>query len=151
MPQSINRIQILGHIGGDLELKATQTGIAVLNFNVATTESYKDQNGQWQNKTEWHNCQAWEYIASKIAEDYQKGSKIFLEGKVRTNNYEKDGVKKSYSFIQVKDVYAIAKKNSIESESNNHYGVQNQPKSMQDQWDEQHKSNELGDDDDVPF
>ena len=87
----INSVILIGNLGKDPELKTTEGGLKVVQFSVATNESYKDKSGEWQNHTEWHNIVAWSQLAERIAEKLKKGDRVYLEGKLRTDKYEKDG------------------------------------------------------------
>lgn len=87
----LNKVQLIGNLGGDPEVKTTAKGKEMCTFNIATTEKWTDKNGDKQKRTEWHRVVLFSQLAA-VANDYlHKGSKIHLEGKIRTNSYEKDG------------------------------------------------------------
>ncbi len=94
MSRSLNKVQLIGNLGKDPELKYTPSGVAVATFSIATSESWKDQEGNQQEKTEWHNIVAWRKLAEICGEYLKKGKKVYIEGKLQTRNYEKDGVKR---------------------------------------------------------
>ncbi|KAB2924909.1 MAG: single-stranded DNA-binding protein [Bacteroidetes bacterium] len=94
MSRSLNKVQLIGNLGKDPELKYTPSGVAVATFSVATSESWKDQEGNQQEKTEWHNVVAWRKLAEIVGEYLKKGKKVYIEGKLQTRSYEKDGVKR---------------------------------------------------------
>ncbi len=94
MSRSLNKVQLIGNLGKDPELKYTPSGVAVATFSIATSESWKDQEGNQQEKTEWHNIVAWRKLAEICGEYLKKGKKVYLEGKLQTRNYEKDGIKR---------------------------------------------------------
>jgi single-strand DNA-binding protein len=94
MSRSLNKVQLIGNLGKDPELKYTPSGVAVATFSIATSESWKDQDGNQQEKTEWHNIVAWRKLAEICGEYLKKGKKVYLEGKLQTRNYEKDGIKR---------------------------------------------------------
>ncbi len=94
MSRSLNKVQLIGNLGKDPELKYTPSGVAVATFSIATSESWKDQEGNQQEKTEWHNIVAWRKLAEICGEYLKKGKKVYLEGKIQTRNYEKDGIKR---------------------------------------------------------
>jgi len=97
----INKVILIGNLGKDPEVRYLPTGSAVANFSVATTESYKDKSGNRVDQTEWHNCEVWEGQA-KIAEQYlKKGMKVYIEGKIKTDSWEDNGVKKYATKIRV--------------------------------------------------
>ncbi len=107
---SVNKATIIGNIGQDIELKKTQGGVSFINFSVATTEKFKDKQGQQQEQTEWHNISAWNRQAEVIAQYCQKGSSIYIEGKLKTESYEKDGQKKYSTKIIVREFQFIGSK-----------------------------------------
>ncbi len=88
----INRVTLLGRVGKDPEVRAIPSGINVANFSIATTETWKDKDGTKQEKTEWHNCQAWRGLADVIGKYAKKGDLIYVEGKIQSRKYDKDGV-----------------------------------------------------------
>lgn len=94
MSRSLNKVQLIGNLGKDPELKYTPSGVAVATFSIATSESWKDQEGNQQEKTEWHNIVAWRKLAEIVGEYLKKGKKVYIEGKIQTRSYDKDGVKR---------------------------------------------------------
>ena len=88
----VNKVILVGNLGKDPEVRHLENGATVANFPIATTESYKDRNGNRQEQTEWHNVVLWRGLA-EVAEKYvKKGDMIYVEGKLRTRSWEKDGV-----------------------------------------------------------
>lgn len=89
----VNKAIIVGRLGKDPEVRHLESGAAVANFPVATSESYKDRNtGERKEITEWHNVVLWRGLA-EVAEKYlKKGEMVYVEGKLRTRSWEKDGV-----------------------------------------------------------
>jgi len=96
MSGSLNKVMLIGNLGRDPELKATPSGQSVARFSVATTETWKNQSGEKQSKTEWHNIVVWGKQA-EIAEKYlRKGKQILVEGRIQYREYTgQDGVKKT--------------------------------------------------------
>jgi single-strand DNA-binding protein len=92
MARSLNRATILGNVGKDPELRTTQSGISVCRLNVATSDSYKGKNGEWQETTEWHSIVLWGDLADRYSKNIKKGSKVYIEGRIQTRSYEKDGI-----------------------------------------------------------
>lgn len=86
----LNKVTLIGHVGQDPELKQAN-GASVISFSLATNESYKDQNGTLVERTEWHRCTAWRKAAETLAAYVKKGSKLYVEGKLQTRKYDKDG------------------------------------------------------------
>lgn len=90
---ALNKVQLIGHLGRDPEIRYATSGDAVANFSVATTERWKDKNTQEQKeKTEWHRITVWGRLAEVVGQYLKKGSKVYVEGKLQTRQYEKDGV-----------------------------------------------------------
>jgi single-strand DNA-binding protein len=96
MAYSLNRAQLIGNLGQDPELRSTPQGSSVCTLSIATTESYKDKaSGEWKETTEWHKVVLWDKLAESAAQYLKKGSKVFIEGKIKTRNYDdKDNVKR---------------------------------------------------------
>jgi single-strand DNA-binding protein len=89
----VNKVIIVGNLGKDPEVKAVgQTTVA--NFSLATSESYTDKSGQKQEKTEWHKIVAWGKLAELAGQYLKKGRQVYVEGKLQTREYEKDGQKR---------------------------------------------------------
>jgi single-strand DNA-binding protein len=92
---SVNKVIIIGTLGRDPEMRYLPNGNAVVSISLATDEGYKDKNtGQQVDKTEWHRVEAFGRLAEIIGEYLKKGSKCYVEGKLRTDEYEKDGIKR---------------------------------------------------------
>ncbi len=91
----INKVILVGNLGKDPEIRAVGTDRKVASFSLATTESYKNKNGERVDQTEWHNIVFWGPIADVIERYLRKGSQIYVEGKIRTRSYDdKDGIKR---------------------------------------------------------
>lgn len=84
----INKAIIVGNLGADPEIRYTQGGAPVATFNVATTERWKDQQGNQQESTEWHRIVAWRKLAEICGEYLHKGSKVYIEGKIQTRKWQ---------------------------------------------------------------
>ena len=95
MSRSLNKVQIIGNLGTDPEMRYTQDGRAVANFSVATSDSWNDKQGQRQERTEWHRVTMFGKIA-EIAQQYlRKGNKVYLEGQLQTDKYvDKQGIER---------------------------------------------------------
>lgn len=88
----INRVILVGNLGADPEVRHLESGIAVARLRLATTESYKDKSGQWQDRTEWHDIVAWRSLAERAETTLKKGMTIYVEGKLTHRSWEdKDG------------------------------------------------------------
>ena len=95
MAEGLNRVLLLGNLGADPELRMTNSGQAVLKMRLATSESYVDRNRQRQERTEWHNVVVWGKRAEALGKFLTKGTRLFVEGGLRTSSYEdRDGNKR---------------------------------------------------------
>ncbi len=91
---SLNKVMLIGNLGRDPEIRYTQSGSAVANFSIATTDRWTDKNGQLQERTEWHNIVLFDRLADLAQSYLKKGSQVFIEGKLQTRNWDdQQGVK----------------------------------------------------------
>jgi single-strand DNA-binding protein len=88
MARSLNKVMLIGNLGKDPELRYTTSGVAVATFSMATSESWKDQDGNMQERTEWHNIVAWRKLAEICGEWLKKGKKVYIEGRIQTRSYD---------------------------------------------------------------
>jgi single-strand DNA-binding protein len=92
---SVNKAILIGNLGADPELRYTPTGDAVASFSIATTEKFKDKDGNLRESTEWHNIVCWKRLAEIAHEYLKKGSPVYIEGAIKTRSYDdKNGIKK---------------------------------------------------------
>ncbi len=92
---SVNKVILVGNLGKDPEVRYTQTGSAVANFSIATSEQWNDREGKKQERTEWHNIVVWGKSAEHCGQYLSKGRQVFVEGSIRTRSYDdKTGVKR---------------------------------------------------------
>ena len=89
---SVNKVILVGNLGRDPEVRYMPNGEAVANFSIATTDSWKDKSGQKQEKTEWHNIVMYRRLAEIAGEYLKKGRPVYVEGRLQTRKWEKDGV-----------------------------------------------------------
>ncbi|MGO9835390.1 MAG: single-stranded DNA-binding protein [Polyangiaceae bacterium] len=94
MAEGLNRVMLLGNLGADPELRVTPGGQAVLKLRLATNESYVDRNNVRQERTEWHRVTVWGRRAEALGKILQKGDLLFIEGRLQTSSYEKNGEKR---------------------------------------------------------
>jgi single-strand DNA-binding protein len=105
MAEGLNRVMLLGNLGADPELRFTQSGQAVLNMRLATTESYLDRNKVRQERTDWHNVVLWGKRGEALAKFLTKGTTIFVEGGLRTSSYDdKEGNKRYKTEIHATNI-----------------------------------------------
>jgi len=109
MAKSVNKVILLGNVGKDPEIRATPSGMTVANFSIATTDRVKGQDGQYMDKTEWHNLVAFKRTAEIIRDYVKKGNKLYVEGRLTTRSWDdKDTGKKVYrTEIVVNDLVLI--------------------------------------------
>ena len=86
--KSLNRVTLIGNLGKDPEVKFTPSGTPVAKIALATNERFKDKNGEWQDRTEWHNIVLWERLAEVAGEYLKKGGKVYIEGRIRTESWD---------------------------------------------------------------
>jgi len=92
---SINKVILVGNVGKDPEVRYLDSGVAVANFPFATSEKYKNKQGEKVTNTEWHNIVMWRGLAEVVEKYVNKGSQLYIEGKIRTRSYDdKDGIKR---------------------------------------------------------
>lgn len=89
---SINKAIIVGNVGKDPEIRHMPNGEAVANFSIATSDSWKDKSGVKQERTEWHNIVAYRKLAEIIDQYVKSGMPLYIEGKLQTRKWEKDGI-----------------------------------------------------------
>ena len=95
MARGINKVILVGNLGADPETRYMPNGNAVTSIRIATSESWKDkQTGEQQERTEWHRVEFFARLAEIAGEYLKKGSQVYIEGKLRTDEYEKEGVKR---------------------------------------------------------
>ena len=93
MSKGINKVIIIGNLGNDPDKRALPNGDVVTNISIATSESWKDAQGQQQERTEWHRVVMFKRLGEIAAEYLKKGSKVYIEGQLRTRQWDKDGQK----------------------------------------------------------
>jgi single-strand DNA-binding protein len=88
MAKSVNKVILVGNVGKDPEVKFLPSGLPVANFTLATSDRTKDKQGEWQDRTEWHNLTAYQRTAEIIRDYVKKGSKIYVEGRIQTRSWD---------------------------------------------------------------
>jgi single-strand DNA-binding protein len=158
MAKSVNKVILLGNVGKDPEIKSTGSGTLVANLSLATADRQKDAQGNWQDRTEWHNLVAFSRTAEIIRDYVQKGSKLYIEGKIQTRSWDdrESGQKRYRTEIIVNDLGLLSGRpesdtsggggNSGGHSRSNNSGYGRQQQQSQDDW----SSTEISDDD-IPF
>ena len=111
----LNKVMLIGRLGKDPEVISFDSGGKKMTVTLATSERYRDRDGNWQDQTEWHNIVAWGNLASDIAEkrrSYTKGDLLFIEGKIKSRQYtDNQGVNRSITEIIAEKMNLISKAN----------------------------------------
>ena len=126
---SLNKVMLIGRLGQDPEVRYTQSNTAVATLNMATSERYKDGNGEIQEKTEWHRVVAWGRLAEICQQYLHKGSLIYIEGPLQTRQWEDNQGQKRYTT----EVKALQMTMLDSRGSGNNSGQQNQNQNKQAQ------------------
>ena len=134
--KGVNKAVILGNVGNDPELRFMSNGKAVANFTVATSEQWKDQQGQKQERTEWHRMVAYDKLAEIIGQYVKRGSKLYLEGKLQTREWtDQQGQKKYTTEIIVNEMQMLDGKpqggQQAQGQQQAQQGQQQQPQRQQ--------------------
>ena len=115
---SVNKAILIGNLGKDPEVKFMPNGDAVCNFSIATSESWTDKAGAKQEKTEWHNIVIFRKVAEIAGKYLKKGSTVYLEGKLQTRSWEKDGVTRYSTEVIADNMKMLGGKPSDSSNEN---------------------------------
>lgn len=116
----VNKVILIGNLGSDPEVRHLSNGSVVANFNIATSESYTNKNGERVTQTEWHRIELWEGLA-KVAEQYlKKGQSVYVEGRLRTENWQdSDGNNRTTTRIRGLNMTMLGGRSSDQSQSGN--------------------------------
>jgi single-strand DNA-binding protein len=108
MSRGVNKVILVGNLGQDPELRYTGNGTAVCSLRLATNERYKDQEGNWVDRTEWHSLVAWGRTAETCNEYLRKGSQVYFEGSLQTRSFDdREGIKKWVTEVKVRDMVML--------------------------------------------
>lgn len=109
----LNKVILIGRLGRDPETRFMPNGEAVCNFSVATSESWKDQSGQRQERIEWHNITMYRRLAEIAGQYLKKGSQVYLEGKIQSRKYaDKNGIERTAYDIIVNEMKMLGSSNN---------------------------------------
>lgn len=115
----INKVTLIGRVGGEPDIKKLENGTTVARFSLATSDSYKDKDGNFQESTEWHNIVAWRDLAERVEKNIKKGILVFVEGKVTYRKYtDKDGIERTVTDIVAAVVRGLEKKEATTEQPN---------------------------------
>lgn len=146
---SVNKVILIGNLGKDPELRYIQNGDAVASFSLATTDQWKDANGEKKEHTEWHRCVAWRRLAEVIGEYAKKGTQMYIEGKLQTRKWQdKDGQDRYATEIVVGEMKLLG--NRVASpEGRSSHGDAARPQGGQESSPKRASFDDM--DDDIPF
>lgn len=157
MAKSVNKVILLGNVGKDPEIRSTGGGTMVANFTLATSDRFQDAQGNWQDKTEWHNLVAFKRTAEIVRDYVKKGSKLYIEGKIQTRSWDdkESGQKKYRTEILVNDMSLLSGRDEggsggggyTRQQSSGATAIDQRPAAGQDDF---AQSTEISDDD-IPF
>src|SRR5579862_6912001 len=110
MARSVNKVILVGNVGKDPEMRSTGGGTTVASFTLATSDRYQDGQGNWQDRTEWHNLKAFKRTAEIVRDYVKKGTKLYIEGKITTNSWDdkESGQKRYRTEILVNDLLLLS-------------------------------------------
>lgn len=105
----LNKVQLIGNLGKDPEIRITPKEKKVASFSMAVNRSYKDQDGKTIEDTQWVNVEAWETLANIVESYLQKGSQVYIEGRLKTEKYKKNGETKYFTKVVVRDMLMLGR------------------------------------------
>jgi single-strand DNA-binding protein len=107
--KSVNKVILIGNLGKDPEVKYTPQGTPVAKITLATNERFKDKDGNWQDRTEWHNVVLWQRLAEIAGEYLKKGGKVYIEGRLQTRSWDdkQSGQKKYMTEVVANDLVLL--------------------------------------------
>lgn len=113
---SLNKVLLIGNVGKDPEVRHLEIGAVTASFSLATSERYKDRNGEVKDITEWHNIVCWRGLAEIVEKYVKKGTQLYIEGKIRTRSYQdRDGNTRYITEINADDIRFVGRKSDGES------------------------------------
>jgi len=159
MAKSVNKVILLGNVGKDPEIRSTPSGTMVANLTLATSDRQKDQQGNWQDRTEWHNLVAFTRTAEIIRDYVKKGTKLYVEGRIQTRSWDdkESGQKRYRTEIVINDMSLLSGRDETSGGGSSSYsgGSSNRQQTSYDQRpqggaEEFAQSAEISDED-IPF
>lgn len=152
MAKSVNKVILLGNVGKDPEIRTTPGGTMVGSFSLATTDRQKDQQGNWQDRTEWHNLVTFGRTAEIVRDYVKKGTKLYIEGKIQTRSWDdkESGQKRYRTEIIVNDISLLSGRDEGSSGGYSRGGGTNHDQRQPANSDDYAQSAEISDDD-IPF
>lgn len=118
MARGVNKVILIGNLGKDPEVFSFETGVKKVTFSLATTEIYRNKEGQDVEQTEWHNIVVWRSLADIAEKFLRKGSQVYIEGRIRYRTYEKDGQKKYITDIEADNLNMLGARHNNDTNHN---------------------------------
>lgn len=118
--RGVNKVILLGRLGSDPEIRKSENMRTKANLRLATSESYKGQDGNWVDVTDWHTVVMWGPMADRAEKDLKKGSIVYIEGKLKTRSWEDQNGIKRYATEVLADVFQVLPKADEQSSKPNH-------------------------------
>lgn len=107
MSRSLNKIQLIGNLGRDPEIRVTSSGTRVASLSVATSREWTDRSGERQEKTEWHRVSCWDKLADVCERYLQKGDRVYIEGSVEYRQVEQDGQVRYFTDVRAREMIML--------------------------------------------
>ncbi|MBT3302652.1 MAG: single-stranded DNA-binding protein [Bacteroidetes bacterium] len=123
---SVNKVILVGNVGKDPELRTFDSGTTKASFSMATSETYKNREGEKVTNTEWHNLVVWGNLTKVVEQFVKKGSQIYIEGKLTSRSYESDGVTKYITEVRVNDLVLLGGRRDDNAGGGNQHDNSNQ-------------------------
>ncbi len=127
MARGVNKVILIGNLGKDPEVFSFDTGVKKVTFSLATTEIYRNKEGQDVEQTEWHNIVVWRSLADIAEKFLRKGSQVYIEGRIRYRTYEKDGQKKYITDIEADNINMLGSRQNNDTNHNYEQSPVNAP------------------------
>jgi single-strand DNA-binding protein len=152
MAKSVNKVILLGNVGKDPEIRSTPGGTMVANLTLATSDRFQDKQGNWQDRTEWHNLVAFKRTAEIIRDYVKKGSKLYIEGRIQTSSWDdkETGAKRYRTEIIVNDLSLLSGRDEGSSGGSSRSSGSSYDQRGPAPVDDVSQSTEISDDD-IPF
>jgi len=152
MAGSLNKVMLIGNLGKDPESREMGDGTKMAKFPIATTETYKNRQGEKVSNTEWHNIVLWRGLAEVAINWLKKGDSVYIEGKLKTRSWEdENGVKKYATDIQADNLSMLGNKRDVDTQSQPNSNDINNPTDKKQIDENANVESSKNEDDDLPF
>jgi single-strand DNA-binding protein len=149
----VNRVTLIGNLGRDPEIRTLETGAMVAKFSVATDEGYRDTNGNWVDRAEWHEIVAWRQLAERAQATLKKGMLVYVEGKLSTRKWKDQNDVERYRTEVVASYFRILNSRGLDKAGSDDAGMaaQQQPAQVQEGKSSENEGFPEHYEDDLPF